>query len=65
LILYPKVTISETAGNHHAMFDLGIPRFLSPKRIEIEGVAHNLITKHELLPQFIEYHNSHWQTLNL
>jgi len=51
--------------NHHAMFDLGIPRFLSPKRIEIEGVAHNLITKHELLPQFIEYHNSHWQTLNL
>jgi hypothetical protein len=43
--------------NHHAMFDYSIPRFLSPHRIEIAGVAHDLTIKHELSHDSIEYHN--------
>jgi 5-methylcytosine-specific restriction endonuclease McrA len=44
--------------NHHAMFDYGIPHFLSPQRIEIAGVTHDLIIKHELSPESIAYHNT-------
>ncbi|MGA2870070.1 MAG: HNH endonuclease, partial [Verrucomicrobiota bacterium] len=43
--------------NHHAMFDYGIPRFLSPQRIEIEGVTYDIITKHGLSSDSMEYHN--------
>jgi len=44
--------------NHHAMFDYGIPRFLSPQRIEIADVIFNLTVKHELSPDSVEYHNT-------
>jgi hypothetical protein len=44
--------------NHHAMFDYGIPRFLSLRSIEIAGVVHDLTTKHDLSPDSIEYHNT-------
>ena len=50
--------------NHHAMFDYGIPRFLSPHRIEILGVMHDLIIKHELSSDSIEYHNTKLQNRN-
>lgn len=50
--------------NHHAMFDYGIPRFLSPYCIEIAGVAHDLNKKHELSPDCIEYHNKECQISN-
>jgi hypothetical protein len=39
------------------MFDYGIPRFLSPQRIEIEGVTYDIITKHGLSSDSMEYHN--------
>jgi hypothetical protein len=44
--------------NHHAMFDFGIPRFLSPQRIEIAGTAYDLTIKHALSPESIAYHNA-------
>jgi hypothetical protein len=50
--------------NHHAMFDFGIPHFLSPQRIEIAGIAHDLTTKHELSPQSVAYHNTKLQGRN-
>jgi predicted restriction endonuclease len=43
--------------NHHAMFDFGIPRFLSTDLIEIAGVSHPLNLKHELDKGVIAYHN--------
>ena len=44
--------------NHHAMFDFGIPRFVSSERIEIAGIEYNLALKHTLLPDVIAYHNA-------
>ena len=44
--------------NHHAMFDYSIPRFISPKRIEITGVAHDLIMRHQLSTDSVNYHNA-------
>jgi len=44
--------------NHHAMFDYGIPRFISTQSIEIGGVAHNLLTLHSLAPDSVKYHNT-------
>ena len=46
--------------NHHAMFDFGIPRFLSSQRIEIGDTEYDLIfkPKHELSQESIEYHNN-------
>ncbi|HEX3856675.1 MAG TPA: HNH endonuclease [Verrucomicrobiae bacterium] len=49
--------------NHHAMFDYGIPYFLSPQRIEIAGVTHDLIIKHELSSESIAYHNTKIKTV--
>jgi hypothetical protein len=49
--------------NHHAMFDYGIPRFLSPQRIEIAGITHDLTIKHELSPESIAYHNNKIKTI--
>ncbi len=44
--------------NHHAMFDFGIPRFLSPNDIEMAGTRYPLTTKHHLAPDVITYHNN-------
>ena len=44
--------------NHHAMFDFGIPRFLSPDDIEMAGTCYPLTTKHHLAPDVITYHNN-------
>ena len=46
------------------MFDFGIPRFLSPERIEIAGTAYDLTVKHALSPKSIEYHNTKLQSPN-
>jgi predicted restriction endonuclease len=44
--------------NHHAMFDFGIPRFLSTDQVEIAGVSHALTMKHKLDESAVAYHNN-------
>jgi len=43
--------------NHHAMFDFGIPRFITGESIMIGETSHNLTYKHNLAPDVIAYHN--------
>jgi hypothetical protein len=43
--------------NHHAMFDLGIPRFLSTSRVSVGDSEVDLIIKHEVAEPNIKYHN--------
>lgn len=43
--------------NHHAMFDLWIPRFLSSKRIAIGHEEFQLESRHTLSPVVISYYN--------
>ncbi len=43
--------------NHHAMFDLMIPRFLSSERIAIGGEEFRLESQHTLSPDVISYYN--------
>ena len=50
--------------NHHAMFDYGIPHFVSPQRIEIVGKEYDLTLKHGLSPESIAYHNDKLQRSN-
>jgi len=45
--------------NHHAMFDLGIPRFTTAQLVEIDGVKHSLQSKHEVAREVIDYHNKY------
>lgn len=44
--------------NHHAMFDFGIPRFVSAEKILIGGTNHDLTCKHSLAQEVIAYHNN-------
>lgn len=44
--------------NHHALFDFGVPSFLSSRIIEIHSERIELLTHHEIDPASIEYHNS-------
>jgi len=50
--------------NHHAMFDFGIPCFLSPKRIKIADNEHDLIVRHGLSAESIAYHNNKLRNQN-
>lgn len=43
--------------NHHAMFDFGIPRFITGESIMIGATSHNLTCKHNLAVDVIAYHN--------
>jgi hypothetical protein len=43
--------------NHHAMFDFGIPRFISATRIAIGDTEYALTALHILSPDAIAYHN--------
>ncbi len=43
--------------NHHAMFDLGIPRFVSDREIEIGQKRLRLKCRHTLSKDNIKYHN--------
>ena len=45
--------------NHHAMFDFGIPRFITADRITISRTSHTLTCKHNLTEDVIAYHNEH------
>jgi predicted restriction endonuclease len=45
--------------NHHAMFDFGIPRFITTNRITIGETSHTLTCKHSLTDDVIAYHNEH------
>ena len=42
--------------NHHAMFDLRMPRFLSADTVEIEGKQHRLAMKHKLAQSHVAYY---------
>jgi putative restriction endonuclease len=44
--------------NHHAMFDFGIPRFISVDSLDIAGASYQLNTKHHLAPDAVAYHNN-------
>ena len=43
--------------NHHAMYDFGIPRFITGESIMIGATNHNLTHKHNLAADVIAYHN--------
>jgi hypothetical protein len=43
--------------NHHAMFDLRLPRFLSVNEVKINEVNHRLTLRHALDPKNTDYHN--------
>jgi len=43
--------------NHHAMFDFGIPRFLSNSEIEIGRKRYKLSCKHTISQKSVRYHN--------
>jgi hypothetical protein len=42
--------------NHHAMFDLGLPRFISPSVIEIGRERIELTCKHAIAQRNIDYY---------
>jgi predicted restriction endonuclease len=42
--------------NHHALFDFGVPRFLSSAHVEISGHGYELIHRHAIGPQNINYY---------
>ena len=42
--------------NHHALFDLGIPRFLSQTSVEVSRVRYDLLLKHPLDAQNVAYY---------
>ena len=44
--------------NHHAMFDYGIPEFISPTEIKIGEECSVLTSRHKLDPDVVSYHNS-------
>lgn len=44
--------------NHHALFDLGVPRFIDDDHVEIHGEVITLRLLHRLSPESIEYHNT-------
>lgn len=45
--------------NHHAMFDFGIPQFLSNEKVRIRDKEHELLVKHKISDKSINYHNKH------
>jgi hypothetical protein len=44
--------------NHHALFDLGVPEFVSPSTVRITGREYPLTPPADLAPVNIEYHNA-------
>lgn len=45
--------------NHHAMFDLGVPRFVKKRYVQIGARIYGLNLEHELDGGSIAYHNKH------
>lgn len=43
--------------NHHAIFDFGVPYFLSPSKVRIGSETYNLISRHTIAKGNIGYHN--------
>jgi putative restriction endonuclease len=43
--------------NHHAMFDFGIPQFITHESIKIGEASHSLACKHNLEADVVAYHN--------
>lgn len=44
--------------NHHAMFDFGIPRFLSATSVRIVDTTYKLTSSHTISRDAIDYHNN-------
>ncbi len=44
--------------NHHALFDHGVVRFVSPTAAEVGGTIYPLTLKHDLSTESISYHNA-------
>ncbi len=42
--------------NHHALFDFGVPRFLSGAHVEISGHGYELAHRHVIAPQNVNYY---------
>lgn len=42
--------------NHHALFDFGVPRFLSDAHVEISGHGFELMHRHTISPQNVSYY---------
>ncbi|MEX1231432.1 MAG: HNH endonuclease [Planctomycetaceae bacterium] len=42
--------------NHHALFDLGVPRFVNNSTVKINGTRHKLTLKHKIAGGHIEYY---------
>jgi len=45
--------------NHHALFDLGVPRFLDPETIDINSERFRLKMRHKLAKANIAYYSTH------
>jgi len=45
--------------NHHAMFDLGVPRFINKQCVQIAARKSRLILRHELDAESLAYYNTH------
>lgn len=43
---------------HHAMFDLGLPRFVDTATVHVAGKAHRLTYRHTINARSIQYHNA-------
>jgi hypothetical protein len=43
--------------NHHALFDYGVPKFVSATEVEILGTIYNLESRHQLDAHSLDYHN--------
>ena len=43
--------------NHHALFDYGIPRFISASEVEISGRRYRLTSRHRIHDESVRYHN--------
>ncbi|MDX2240484.1 MAG: winged helix-turn-helix domain-containing protein [Leptolyngbyaceae cyanobacterium bins.302] len=51
--------------NHHAMFDFGIPQFLSNEKVRIRDKEYELLVKHKIGDKSINYHNKHiWNSIS-
>jgi len=48
--------------NHHALFDLAVPRFVNGHTLDINGKKHRLTLKHKIAKANIEYYGTHIHT---
>lgn len=47
--------------NHHALFDLALPRFIDEQTVEVNGERFSLTLRHEIAAEHIDYYKSQIQ----